>query len=344
MKRRQKETVDSLLLLGNGFDLAHGLKSGWTNFQEFWLDGIKTPSSPLVSHLQGCPKCRKFGTPCSEGWGLVTPDEDELTSRLYTEGLTDEAVFIQLCKIALEVSHRDGSRKLLWSDFEDNLSRMVLPDFDDWDWDQTDDYEWEYVSVLDSTGTDIRGVIDRRFKSWFNSLDLVAKPQPQLRAILDRYSRIINFNYTPTLANAYGIKDPIRLTHIHGTLAGGDLAYGHAREIQPEKWPTSTNALIGMETSAHLHQLRKQLNTDIIWRRLKPAKSGRLHDVASYGFSFGRADRGYLELLAKDFCSKDTIWTQYYYSEKDVDSARDMLAGVRFPGRINPVATQSIAS
>ncbi|MDE6560283.1 MAG: bacteriophage abortive infection AbiH family protein [Muribaculaceae bacterium] len=174
-----------LYLIGNGFDLHHGINSGYTDFRN-WLEK------------------------------------------------TNNDLFYQINEI-YEVSDKDK----WWSDFENRLAMLnavqlaahfayennpyYLSNHCEFGWDQA---AIEVELQLDRLFSELRGY----FHEWIAQLNTPLQDKKIQLDIQDTF--FINFNYTKTLENLYGVS-PKKILHIHGCVDSDDnFILGHGKDYQ----------------------------------------------------------------------------------------------------------------
>lgn len=239
-----------------------------------------------------------------------------------------------------------------WSDFENQLASLDVirfgeeiafenqPDLMSEHCDRTwNDAEIEVEQKLEALYSDIRAC----FHDWIMQLN---RPDAVKMVKIDTNDSIfINFNYTKTLEDLYGIS-PSKILHIHGCIdCDEDFILGHCKSYEEL---AKTNSVTLSEppeniTSEELEQfyedeankgqeLHEQLATDAAIRGVasqqKPvAKLMKKYSsffesikdvdhVHVYGLSLSEVDLPYLEYFASKF--KDSHWEFNDYKGNDV--------------------------
>lgn len=189
--------MSNLLILGNGFDIAHGLKTQYSQFKNYLyyyatgLDGtkeskIENPKLPDVHiHI---------------GRGIHYSLEKDCG---YTFALIDDA------------ARKEEQPDLEWNKYEELLGKLdhckVL--------EENSFEELVFMGIRESIGT-----LENIFFEWVKSIKIerVIKLDFLERFINPEDDLIVNFNYTETAEVMYGVKAN-NICHIHGK-----------REIAPE--------------------------------------------------------------------------------------------------------------
>lgn len=191
-----KEGVDirNLFIVGNGFDVAHGLPTRYADFKKYLSERIKANQGIKdidgdyikITEIPRLPEqkiwCGK--SVCAEYW-----KEEELIYWLVDE-----------------VSNSKSDMK--WSDFETYLSELnIQAILNKWG------YTVENVMKIQETLNDISGFFFR----WVNTIDL-SKAKKKLnmeKMIKGDENLVLSFNYTETLEKIYGVCEH-SICHIHG--------------------------------------------------------------------------------------------------------------------------------
>ncbi|MFD3191883.1 bacteriophage abortive infection AbiH family protein [Sedimentitalea sp. HM32M-2] len=176
--------TEKLFIIGNGFDLHHGIPSGYGDF------------------------------------GRYVEQNDPATFQLINEYLFVDEDFWYCLEERLATFDSD---KIL--DHAANF--LVSYGVDDWSDADHHNYEYEIQQVAGGLSCDMRD----RFADWVRSLPIPnAKFSPKI-ACVSPEAHFLNFNYTPTLQQAYNVPDQ-NVLHIHGRASepNSKLVLGHGWE------------------------------------------------------------------------------------------------------------------
>lgn len=177
------DTDSCLIIIGNGFDLYHGLSTSYSDYRDWLLDHDERVVADFESF--------DYATECL----------------LHESSLS--------CKSS---SMEEGDRR--WSSLEESLGiewddlcyetlEHAYPNLTD-DNPGWDDFWIELQVRLEY----LKKLTRDRFREWVESID-VSKAKPVLE--LPDTASFITFNYTPTLEYVYGVL-PDRILHIHGSV------------------------------------------------------------------------------------------------------------------------------
>ncbi len=267
----------TLYIIGNGFDIHHGINSRYTDY-ETWLE-VNMPE--VYGKI-----LENFMHTDSDWW----KDFEQNLSTFNVEGYAAERA-------------RENYPDL----FGDNLAR----EFDTIVYESKQDAEILLHEILQS------------FESWIRSLNA---PNPTKRISIRRgQSLFINFNYTSTLEEIYGIPK-CHICHIHGSVDGSEpFIVGHGR-IPPKR--NSGEVLIDEDERDYVTDMAEQavpeaatvLHKDVqgiiekhwdVWEKL-----ANVERICIYGFSFSEIDMPYLQHILRNV-SSDVAFEISYYSDED---------------------------
>lgn len=272
-----------LWIIGNGFDLQHGLKTKYTDFRD-WIHekyelGNANPKAcpPVQEHL--CPN-----------YSLEDIEEKETThNSIEIDGKAKRAF---VCNMIQNVDI--GA----WNDLEKTLGEVDGEQFIDYFplTGREGDLHMSAIAVLAlqyAPGIkEAMGVINDDLLEWANGISLkgIGK-QPTFEALFDSVeSEFISFNYTRTLENIYQIP-PENVLHIHGVVGdcSCDLRFGHGNLTDGHDGALYIEDAI----DAYTDSTRKKFN----WKGIIERDYSAVSAVVFYGFGFGEVDRKYVTIL-----------------------------------------------
>lgn len=301
--------MKKLFVIGNGFDLAHGLHTRYEDFHAY----LKTAYPDAAEDDAYVPEFS------------VGPHGEEVCD-------DDEVVGYLMCLL----SRTDGEK---WSDFEGALGRL---DFDeDFDtqpglYDREGDRDWWHESYnnedLAAQLANCVPYIPKLFSEWINLVQVKsACPRPQFEKLIGAEDVFLNFNYTRLLELIYKIPDA-RVCHIHG-VQGGELIFGHGEGALFDKDHGST--YIGCENGLEaIHEaLRKDTDGAIkrhgsfFW-----SLASGLEAIYSYGFSFSKVDEVYIKTICSLLDTSDTVWYLHTFDSAKSKHYKEVIVKCGFKG------------
>ncbi|MDD3417450.1 MAG: bacteriophage abortive infection AbiH family protein [Lachnospiraceae bacterium] len=283
--------MKKLFVIGNGFDCyLHDLPTKYSNFRTYLLS--RFPHIEEYYMIPGSTQMPK---------GEEVYDEEEVAGYVIS--------ILNSCG-GDEWSNLESYLGADVFDFiEENLPKVTL-----------EDESYKDVYLNEDLSRDIKETfvtVKKLFAEWVNeelsTLNYI--PLSNVADIIEGDNYFLNFNYTYTLEEAYGIKE---VCHIHGQIGNEPDAiyFGHGDD---EDYPESLQTM-GAEDA--LGELKRDLRKDTM-RALAENKSffERLDDVEviySFGFSFSEVDRVYLDRISKKV-KPGTIW---YFNSYAWDEAQ----------------------
>lgn len=192
--------MDRLVVIGNGFDLAHGLHTKYSDFMKYLLSYERQPERIQGQYIRLDSVSK----------------QDQERHRFYDA-------------ISKYIPEQN-----LWSSFEEALSILdeeqlqddnscYLLGYGDENWRDSAHHDFQYmVGEALSFASDI----PKHFSKWISGIDTHVCPIISAN-IINSNCLFLNFNYTDTLEAVYGI--PVgRILYIHGkALRGDNLVLGH---------------------------------------------------------------------------------------------------------------------
>lgn len=295
------EKIDSLFIAGNGFDIAHGIPSKYSEFRKYLIKKY--------------PEILKF--------------RDE---KIYMEDMK----YLSPEEFAAEIllNTMDKVEGENWENFEAALahidfgSKFPLPNHKDNETDEEYNILMkDYLLHMDKLSS---GFIyctkwwQVLFQNWIREVQIPIKisnysSKKDLMELFQKNEMLFfSFNYTKTLEKVYGIKD---VTHIHNYV-GQKLVFGHGEDnaVYEEQ---DANFLFGSSFfDDMLMSFKKDTDFSMIrckkfFKRLKP----NIDRVYSYGFSYGKVDGVYIKRIINSI-SPDTKWYFTEFETKDSEALR----------------------
>lgn len=295
--------MGKLFIIGNGFDLAHGLKTSYEDFHKYLKDNY--PNAKINDYL--IPESRTM------------PDGAEVYK--------DEEVVGVILNIISEAE--DGE---MWSDLENTLGYLNFdnylddyPEFED-DWEEANNNEDRAIQLAGA----IREITDY-FSKWINKIKISKEicKKNDFEKLLDKDCFYLNFNYTRTLEILYEVKN---VCHIHGQ-QGEQLLFGHGNEIDYfDEYMESHIGSEGPLTELH-HTLKKDTNKAIkdnysFFNSLPSS----IDSIYSYGFSFSKVDEIYIKEICDKLPTKNVVWYLNKFDDSKHEQYMKLIKSCGFQG------------
>ena len=232
--------MEKLFIIGNGFDIAHDLKTDYLYFKKFVYQQAYGKDD-LLESLQNFDSIKDF---------LKDSDNRIYKSEIYAEevmeilnGTDSQEKLKLLYQIFLHIT----ATERLWGDFEEKLvcfpfmntstSYYVTNDSKE----DTESRKGFAEKVADKLSQYVHHQLNKLFKQWIKETYEQWESQLSMRKftshfpivketiLTNRNARFLNFNYTRTLEDFYGISSS-NIIHIHGDLDDGVLIFGHGED------------------------------------------------------------------------------------------------------------------
>ena len=283
----------TLFVIGNGFDLYHGVQSRYEDFHK---------------------------------WLMANRDWNRFE--------------------AVEQHFREVD---LWSNLEENLGTFDSAECGE-DWSIATPFGVFFNGQLICTAREVNEDFDEKLREWREEMlrglaEWVKTLRPAVECprlpIVFPDAQYLNFNYTRTLEDCYGI-DPCQIRHIHGVagVSWEGLQLGHDFEVEdpldedekdynPEVFDEDRVTPV-QQLNDHVRKWRKpvqkimQSHADF-WEGLREVSK-----VIMLGFSLGRVDEPYIRKIA-EVVRQDAVWWCSWYGNGEDAKIRNILMsfGVR---------------
>ncbi len=232
--------MEKLFIIGNGFDIAHDLKTNYLYFKKFVYQQAYGKDE-LLKSLQNMDPIKDF---------LKDSDNSIYKSEIYAEevmeilnGTDSQDKLKLLYQIFLHIT----ATERFWGDFEEKLVCFPFMNTST-SYYVTNDSKEDIESrkelaekVADKLSQYVHHQLNKLFKQWIKETYEQWESQLSMRKITSHFpiaketiltkrdARFLNFNYTRILEDFYGIPSS-NIIHIHGDLDDGVLIFGHGED------------------------------------------------------------------------------------------------------------------
>lgn len=283
--------MSELIIIGNGFDLHHGLNTSYGSFASF-AQQRASDVHKLLSDL--------FLASC-EYMGFERPNADA----------EDDFVFDRWCDFEICMGVLDdeefGRRSL--EGISEYMEELGMEEY------LVDEFIDNIASILEV------------FRSWVAEIGL---PTANRRSFsFGSTSTFLNFNYTETLETFYGVTSS-RIFYIHGKRGTGDqLVVGHDCDPPQAQHKDDLPDIQHNPFYAYLRRTRKPVSEIMPrldrWLRSAPGVTR----VSVRGHSLGLVDRPYFELIAATYPM--AAWSFSYHREEGLVEIQSTLRALGIP-------------
>lgn len=331
--------MKKLFIIGNGFDLQHGIKSRYEDFHVF-LRSIYMNEELKMKSLDDF-----------QPWRYSIPRTRTLLGHYDDDQLIDVLGFLDYC-----LTKSENGTNLFnyyvnsdWWSIESTLSKLNLVEFFEEDQDMDFlDYPEEY-KMYDIA--ECFKYLNTVVSMWAKRIDISsAKPIQTFKELFDCENDLFfTFNYTKTLEEVYGAK---QVRHVHGQ-SGQYVLFGHEKIYNIKEFCVKNNIPDCCEHAVKVLLEITQKDTD------KNSEKMELYylfldrditDIYSYGFSFSNVDLVYIKDICKSLDTSKIIWhlSDFDKKEKILEFKRKII-GCGFKGHfttfnVNNHSTESKAN
>lgn len=298
--------MSSLFIIGNGFDIAHGIPTTYNDFRKWLIN--QYPDSIIF----------RENTISLEEYGNLPVDIVAAETLVYA------------------MDNASGER---WNDFEEALSRINffhkiprLPESKEDEFEsEHNERVIEYLLSVDLLSSAIIKSAEEYwplfFSDWIKTVeekiegDNYKAHNSLLQLFSDSTNKFMNFNYTKTLQNLYGVSV---VKHIHNRV-GQKLIFGHGdlKAEYEEPYESDVRMTIGSsDFNDFIQSFRKDTDKQIHkYSKFFKNLDSSIDKVYSYGFSYSKVDSPYIKLVI-DKISPNTTWYFTEFETKNAESLR----------------------
>lgn len=232
--------MEKLFIIGNGFDIAHDLKTNYLYFKKFVYQQAYGKDD-LIESLQNMDSIKEY---------LKEKDDRIFKNELRSEemeeilnGFDSQEKLKLLYQILLHIT----STERFWGDFEEKLVCFPFMNAStpyhvtNASKDDAESRKERAKKVADKLSQYVHHQLNKLFKQWIKETYEQWESQLSMRKftshfpiaketiLTNRDASFLNFNYTRTLEDFYGIPSS-NIIHIHGDLDDGVLIFGHGED------------------------------------------------------------------------------------------------------------------
>lgn len=294
--------MGKLLIIGNGFDLAHNIPSKYEHFKQYLIS--------LLENITG----KNYKNYCFSDNSIITSDyhdtpENEILTIMYFLSNAEYQLAwskTKTCKLFTDI---------IWKEIEKSVGEL---NYDDFSWlyidESDDDKEYRANSINEdifSPYIDVLCKIPKYFTMWINQINVSDAKNYKIKdldSIIDNNLKILCFNYTDTLETVYNISGK-NICYIHGKVKeSDDIFFGHGNKLTYDDFINSIkdpNSFSVAEGYATINESLRKPVEYIIKRNNKFFEGlSNIDSVFSYGFSYGEVDEPYIIKITESVSDK----------------------------------------
>ena len=304
--------MSSLFIAGNGFDIAHGIPSKYSDFRSFLL--------------------------------YFFPEALELRDEVVYLHEFEE---INLVEFAVEIllNTMDKAAGENWFNFEEALAhisftnKFPLPNHQENETEEQDNELMKhyllYMDMLTSGFINCSRLWQDLFRIWIQDIQFqidtgVFIPKTSLQTLFNSEDmQFLTFNYTKTLQKLYGIK---KVIHIHNRV-GQKLIFGHEKDnMMYDAFGSGIEGGLCIGSSFlddMIMSFKKDTETPLKkYNKFFKNLDHTIDKVYSYGFSFGKVDSVYIKKIIASI-SPEATWYFTEFEASDTKTIRSKKIKLR---------------
>ena len=292
--------------IGNGFDLHHGMHSGYNDFKE-WL---KTNRNSVFENL-----IRIYGDINDNWWCKFEENLSNFDPNKFPMEITDNSCLKQLRKL-IERYEEEGRSFINDLELREGISNQHVRAG------EIAHFEMKHLHE------DLR----EAFGEWVKSIEI--PPKTKMDCNLDATALFFTLNYTKTLESLYNI-DESQVIHLHGSIDSREIIFGHHMTAEkmlerdmdnhmydrnPEKDKGEFNARTAMFEVAE--ELMKPVERILLDFSTEFYSLTSVTELEVLGFSYSPIDLPYLERII-EITGNNITAKLGYHSEEDKCNLND---------------------
>ena len=233
--------MEKLFIIGNGFDIAHDLKTEYLYFKKFVYQQVYGKND-LLESLQNMDSIKEY---------LKVHDDAIFKNELFSEEMIEILNSIdsqEKLRLLYQILLHITDKERFWGDFEEKLACFPFMNAST-PYHVTNSSKEDAESrkelaekVADKLSQYVHHQLNKLFKQWIEETYEQWESQLSMRKftshfpiaketiLTNRDARFLNFNYTRTLEDFYGIPSS-NIIHIHGDLDDEVIIFGHGEDL-----------------------------------------------------------------------------------------------------------------
>ncbi len=305
-----------LYVIGNGFDIAHGLKTSYWDFRRYlerYAEVFLTIFERTYGFYPYDPE--DYHIPKDKQTDVIKRRIETIKNKLWKSfevslGNLDESEIYSICDAAAE-----SMKDFEYGGIEDTLNYY---------------FEDQFKFVLE---------LQDYLLKWAKQIRLKNAIVKKTALLYDRIDLFLSFNYTPLLERLYKI-DSAQICHIHGGFlpycnVNPIIGHGNIEVIEQRKqWLKECDDSFD-ECGASINQAFinfysrtfKDTSRAICRNLLFFEKMKNIDEVVVIGHSFGSVDLPYFCEI-KNGTSQNTLWVIYYHNDSEKNTIEEALNSI----------------
>lgn len=297
--------MSSLFIIGNGFDIAHGIPTKYSDFRSYVVETY--------------PEALRFRDETVYLEELENIDQDEFAAEILLNTM-DKAAGENWCNF---------EEALALINFDNKFPR---PNHKEDETEEEDDVLMKsyllYMDILTSGFINCSKIWQEFFRLWIKRIqeqidsNKFSTKESLIPLFRESNIQFFTFNYTKTLQKLYGIK---KVVHIHNRV-GQKLIFGHEKDdviglyqnVSFEEGPCISSSFL----DDMIVSFKKDTDSPLKKHKDFFKKLDHTIDkVYSYGFSYGKVDSIYIKKIIANI-SPNTTWYFTKFESNDTEALR----------------------
>lgn len=321
--------MTNLLIIGNGFDLNHGLPTSYKDFRSY-----------LISYVPKYHKSKFFPQP--SGWTL-DPDGSKCVDK------KDLITFI-LGLYDILCEEEDS-----WGDLEKQTGNIPYEEWlnesdlraDDKEGDLNPSWTRDNFEIMAQNIRFAIPLVAGLIEEWINTVDITKPPLESFQQLVDNDKDLfLSFNYTLTLEKIYKIASN-NVCHIHGKCqqeqrpielryifdkdvwnCNSVIKFGHNKQYDINEDHDCAYYGVREIIEDTVNVLNKHVPQNIAKHKcfFDRLKVSNIHHVYSYGFSYSDVDADYIKDIIKVLDNSKVTW---HFDNYDINKNKEYQKEVR---------------
>lgn len=321
--------MKKFFIIGNGFDIQHGIKSKYSDFHAFMRSIYMNEEIRDNSFNDFFP------------WRYAVPKSRGVLGKFDNSELINVFGFLDYCLTKSE--NKEAAFNFYvnsdWSSIESTLANLDLHEF------FREDYPSFHTSEEDKAYdiAECFKYLHKIFWIWVKEINIDSVvPIDAFKDLFDCENDIFfTFNYTRTLEDVYGAQ---QVRHVHGEQGKG-LLFGHEKVTDINEYCSKnsipdycSHAIKVLMEITEKDTEKNSLNMALYYSFLDKD----ITDIYSYGFSFSEVDLPYIRDICKAIDTSKIVWHLSDFDSKEKrDEYEHRLISCGFQGKFT---TFSIAN
>lgn len=309
-----------LFIIGNGFDLAHGIHSSYEDFRKYLVSKLETITGKEYKNFD-------FTDSSILTNDYIKTQENDLLTILYF----------------LSVAEFGSTSNLEWKNIEKSVGELDYSEFEYLYIDESEDdkeYRANWINHdMFLPYVDLLTEIPNYFREWICQISLFnVMIDEDIQKYFDPNTIFLCFNYTNTLERVYNVSRN-NICYIHGNAhEKNDIYFGHGNNLTYDDFINSisnVNYFSVADEYCMINDILRKPVMDIIDNNLGFFKSlNTIDQIYSYGFSYGIVDQPYIRKICEYIPSTTEWYINSYPDEKEKANFKNIIRQCGFNGVI----------